>query len=233
MAYGLWVGSVNDSISRMAVRDASVRVEDPDTGDLLGLYADRAGTKPLGNPFLTREDGAVKFFARPGRVNIEVYKNGSSQLFENEIILDDDAADPCSSTYIVTPAYDGEYKTGYRTDYDVFDPDTFGSIDTDVFVRSGASDGRIVGAYYNANDDYFAIAMQSVEIGADPYLPQPGYSVNPPTVQVGDIVLDAVNATNNEYEWRWSSPGVALTEGEDIQIVVTLCDVEWAFYSPA
>ena len=88
MANGLWCGSVNDSQTRKAINQCIVTVTDPATGDLLGLFRDRDGTKPIGNPFLTREDGKIQFFARPGRVNIEAFKDDSSQIFENEIIVD-------------------------------------------------------------------------------------------------------------------------------------------------
>lgn len=88
MANGLWVGSVNDSVSRQSVNQARITVTDPDTGNLLGLYSDIEGTKPIGNPFLTREDGLVKFYVRAGRINISAFRNGVEKIFENEIVLE-------------------------------------------------------------------------------------------------------------------------------------------------
>lgn len=94
MANGLWCGSCNDSVSRGAVNQATITVTDP-AGELLGLFKDRAGTMPIGNPFLTREDGLIKFFVRTGRININAAKGGESFDFFNEVVTDYSAGCAC------------------------------------------------------------------------------------------------------------------------------------------
>lgn len=94
MANGPWNGSVVDSVTRHAVNQARITVTDSATDELIGLFADREGTKPIGNPFLTRPDGAVRFFARAGRVDIEAFYNGKKNIFPDEIIIDDWGSGP-------------------------------------------------------------------------------------------------------------------------------------------
>lgn len=98
MANGIWYGSVNESVSGKALNNARVLVTDPDTDDLLGLFKDRDGTLPLGNPFLTREDGVIQFFVRVGRINVNVSRNGESVDFLNEIVADDWTGEPLPPT---------------------------------------------------------------------------------------------------------------------------------------
>lgn len=117
MANGPWNGSVNDSVTGLAVGNARITVTDPATGDLVGLYDDRDGIRPKGNPFLTPPDGKVQFFARAGRVNIAARYAGKVHVFENEIILDDFGVGcACGNATAAVTA------TNYTTDSDVFTP---------------------------------------------------------------------------------------------------------------
>ncbi len=88
MANGIWYGSVIDQFGR-GVNQATIRVTDPITEDLLGLFKDREGTLPIGNPFLTRENGAIKFFVRAGRIDVNAAKGADAFDFLDEIVVDD------------------------------------------------------------------------------------------------------------------------------------------------
>jgi hypothetical protein len=88
MALGLWVGNVQDGYGRCVTTGATIEVRDP-TNELVALYRDKEGTKPLGNPYLTQEDGIIKFYCEAGRINIYARKGADEHILWNEIVLDD------------------------------------------------------------------------------------------------------------------------------------------------
>ena len=88
MANGLWIGNIQDGYGRCVSTGVTIEVRDP-ANDLVALYRDKAGTQPLGNPFITLEDGIIKFYCEAGRVNILARKGADAHTLENEIVLDD------------------------------------------------------------------------------------------------------------------------------------------------
>lgn len=86
--YGRWDGMVSDTLSGFGNGRISIEVSDPESGDLLPLFSDRAATKPIGNPFLTSPSGRISFFAPVGRINIVARKGNELFSYDDEIIAD-------------------------------------------------------------------------------------------------------------------------------------------------
>lgn len=186
-AYGLWFGSVNDSISRLAVKNARVRVSDPETGALLGLYADKEATKPIGNPFLTREDGAIKFYARAGRINVEAVGGNSQTDFDDEIVADNWGTVPDFVRLLVTAGYgnpgisafeliDGVASNGLGPDADM---------DGRGYTAAFSPDGSLL-AVGGLDAPYLTIFSVDTTTGALTRLATPG---SPPTAEVNDVAF--------------------------------------------
>lgn len=147
MANGSWYGTVSDDLTGAAIRNAQITVTDPDSGDLVALYADRDSIEPIGNPFMTRADGLIKFYCRAGRVNINAFRDGFESNFENEVIV---AAVPgtevCVDTF-ATPELIQTAQTAQGTEITFDNPIEEGST-TFILVASphgGEADGGIAG----------------------------------------------------------------------------------------
>jgi len=83
MANGLWIGNIQDGYGRCVSTGVTIEVRDP-ANDLVALYRDKAGTQPLGNPFITLEDGIIKFYCEAGRVNI-LARKGADWIVANDV----------------------------------------------------------------------------------------------------------------------------------------------------
>jgi hypothetical protein len=83
--YGVWQGTVQDQLGAV-VPNAAVSVHQEGTGELLQLYADRAGVTGLGNPTTTDEEGFVQFYCKPCRIQI-IATSGSFSREHNDVIV--------------------------------------------------------------------------------------------------------------------------------------------------
>jgi hypothetical protein len=71
MALSVWQASITDEAGNI-IPGASVSVHTESTGAVSALYADRAGSTPLANPFLADDVGFARFYVRAGAYRIEV-----------------------------------------------------------------------------------------------------------------------------------------------------------------
>ncbi|WP_373083978.1 alpha/beta hydrolase family protein [Zhongshania sp.] len=160
MALQVWNGYPQDDDGNVLL-SATVEVRDKSDNSLAAIFADSAGNTPLGNPYTVSDpEGKISFYTEAYKVKITATKDGTTAIFDDEIINIVNDLDNAS----LETVYSSAKIEGRITENNAFITSEADRAETaaDAAAASGnVYDDTTAGLAATVNGDYFSIPSPS------------------------------------------------------------------------